>query len=62
MMAAAKEGIMQSVEKTVWVGKEGHTPLGTLWVGLSDHGLVAVDIQTVLKPSNGGWSGSDSAR
>lgn len=45
-MAAAKEGIMQSVEKTVWVGTEGHTPLGTLWVGLSDHGLVAVDIQT----------------
>jgi len=40
---------MQSAEKTVWVGKEGHTPVGTLWVGLSDQGLVAVDIQTSIE-------------
>ncbi len=40
----ATDDFDRSEVTTVWVGKEGHTPLGTLWVACSDHGLVAVDI------------------
>jgi methylated-DNA-[protein]-cysteine S-methyltransferase len=34
------------MQKTIWVGMEENTPLGNLWVGISEDGLVAVDIQT----------------
>ena len=36
----------QVMQKMISIGVEEHTPLGNLWVGISDLGLVAVDIQT----------------
>lgn len=31
--------------QTVWIGVNPNTPLGAVWVGLSDDGLVAVDMR-----------------
>ena len=32
--------------KNVWIGESPHTPLGTIWVSVSENGLVAVEIQS----------------
>ena len=32
--------------KKVWIGKNQNTPLGMIWVGVSEKGLVAVEIQS----------------
>ncbi len=35
----------QSFKTTAWIGVDRHTPLGPVWAGVSDGGLVAVDIR-----------------
>ena len=31
---------------TIWIGEVGTTPIGSIWVAVSDNGLIAVDLGT----------------
>ena len=35
---------MEKARKKIYVGKEPDTPIGSVWVALSDRGLVAVEL------------------